>query len=830
MVRSDWLRSLIVVLATTGLVWGQQAPAQPGPTPGAEEKTITVQEAGKAPQKCKVLRAWQTAAGTMAYEVKALDTGEVMTLEESGPAAPPVAAPAGSHLKALATRIFHWGKNGTPPDGTPMPPGEMVQYAGPVPGAGHLQPTPYSGLPVVVNQPVPPPPPVTLPVVVSGTEEVPAARPPLGSRVRDAASRLLHRDRTQEVVDGGTVIMPAAASAGTPVVQAGPSPARSGPAWPPALADQPVVVAAPAAAPLVAVPASQPVMASPAPMVTTTVPAGPPCPYCPGPTPVPAGQPAMVRPAPVVTTIVPAGPPCPYCPGPTPVPAHATVVEMPAVTEVAPPKSTTGLLPRLSSLVKKEPSLPGTVVSTTEPPPAVAGITPPAKTDDPTKKPAYLADAELPPKPAKPAVEPAKPGDWRQSWGKLDKPDTSKVQVAQASPLKNTDAPAPPPPFMATVPPAPPAPQPTRPALPKAEAKRADPLKDPGTYSRLPADQKPATKKEAQDKAVARKDEAKSAPPPLPTPTAPLADNRAGVPLGARSVVDAGSPKYMPVPIVTLPDYRNPQPPAPQMPKPPEPNYADVNNAFTNPAATPSPATPPQAGNAFSPPPDAAQPPVPSGAFANMPPGYPGGMPGMMPPGYAGYGYGRPGMYPPAAMARAMYQPMPGPAMNQAVYQPNPMMGQAVRPAGYLPQAAPAQAVVPGMPVARQEVPLVGGSMSPAEAVATLHDSLYPSQREWAAMRLGGLDWRTNGEAVQALVVAARQDPAPSVRAACVRTLGHMRVNTLPVVSTIQALKTDGDPRVLHEVEEALAVLAPEPAAAAGPGIQRASAVMPAPR
>jgi hypothetical protein len=315
--------------------------------------------------------------------------------------------------------------------------------------------------------------------------------------------------------------------------------------------------------------------------------------------------------------------------------------------------------------------------------------------------------------------------------------------------------------------------------------------------------------------------------PPLPTPTAPVEGDNAGVPLGAKSVLDAGAPKYVPVPVVTLPDYRHaPQPPAPQMPKPPEPNYADVNNAFTNPAANPPPATPPQAANAFSPPPQADQPAMPSGAFGNVPQGYPaGGMPGMMPAGYAGYG--RPGMMPPA-MGRPMAPPMPGPGMNQAMYQPNAMMGQPVRPAAYLPPAGPAQAPMAGAPAPHQEaMPSLSSTMSPAEAQATLRDSLYPSQREWAAGRLGGLDWRTNGDAVQALVVAARQDPAPSVRAACVRTLAHMRVNTVPVVRAIQALKADGDPRVLHEVEEALAVLAPESSAPAGHGVQPASAVMP---
>jgi hypothetical protein len=144
-------------------------------------------------------------------------------------------------------------------------------------------------------------------------------------------------------------------------------------------------------------------------------------------------------------------------------------------------------------------------------------------------------------------------------------------------------------------------------------------------------------------------------------------------------------------------------------------------------------------------------------------------------------------------------------------------MGPAVQPAGYYPPAAgmpPAGAgaqVAMANPAAPPANLLAGGNnMQPAEAMTTLRDSIYPSQRELAAGRLASLDWRAHGDAVQALATAAREDPAPMVRAACVRALGRMRCNTAPVLSTLQALKTDGDPRVLHEVEQALAVLAPE--------------------
>jgi hypothetical protein len=90
-----------------------------------------------------------------------------------------------------------------------------------------------------------------------------------------------------------------------------------------------------------------------------------------------------------------------------------------------------------------------------------------------------------------------------------------------------------------------------------------------------------------------------------------------------------------------------------------------------------------------------------------------------------------------------------------------------------------------------------------------LHDSLYPSQREWAAQSLATVDWRNNPQVVEALIRGAKDDPAATVRAACVHCLGKMHVNTVPVVNTVQGLKSDSDPRVRTAVEEALASLVP---------------------
>jgi hypothetical protein len=90
-----------------------------------------------------------------------------------------------------------------------------------------------------------------------------------------------------------------------------------------------------------------------------------------------------------------------------------------------------------------------------------------------------------------------------------------------------------------------------------------------------------------------------------------------------------------------------------------------------------------------------------------------------------------------------------------------------------------------------------------------LRDSLYPSQREWAAQNMAIVDWHTQPMIVQFLTTAAKEDPAPTVRATCVRCLANMHVGTVPVITVVRGLKNDADPRVRQEAERALSVLAP---------------------
>jgi hypothetical protein len=94
--------------------------------------------------------------------------------------------------------------------------------------------------------------------------------------------------------------------------------------------------------------------------------------------------------------------------------------------------------------------------------------------------------------------------------------------------------------------------------------------------------------------------------------------------------------------------------------------------------------------------------------------------------------------------------------------------------------------------------------------MAILKESIYPSQREWAADQLSACDWHKNLEVVPELLKAAKEDAAPTVRAGCIRCLARMNVNTVPIVLAIQAMKKDADPRVQTEAEQALSILAPD--------------------
>jgi hypothetical protein len=414
-----------------------------------------------------------------------------------------------------------------------------------------------------------------------------------------------------------------------------------------------------------------------------------------------------------------------------------------------------------------------------------------------------------PPKPAEKKVAQAEPSlldKWRESWGKSDKPKAPAVET--------TKAPEPKKPAIELTK----ASEPTKPVppadLPHVDTKKADPLlSDPTLFSKRPVDQKLPPK---------------AAVPP--TDLAKLPGTGESLGAGSRSITDSGSVTQAPSPVATWPAAnlgvppRAPQPTwrVPQAPQPVNPGsgYAtEANqggiayNAFTPYEFTPpAPGTPGQSmlGNAFS---NDYDPRPVSGVFG------PSGPPPMMGP--AGCGPAN-AMLPPAPYGPVVRMPTPPTPPNpmgqgtQLAMLP-PQRGTGVVQTGYQAPAAPAAPTAAGM--------------TPQQLNGMLRDALYPSQREWAAEKLSALDCKQNEAAVQTLTQVLHDDPAPSVRAACIRSLARMKADSYAVVSAIQSAKKDADARVCNEAEEALAVLAPAttPPAPLLPKVQPVGVVPPAP-
>jgi pilus assembly protein CpaC len=89
-----------------------------------------VREEGEPPQRCKLLKTWKENNGSTAFQVQAVDSGELMTIIQSGPAP----AEPGTH-KPLASRIFHWTGNQPPPQ-APVPPPTAIVLGAPLGQSG----------------------------------------------------------------------------------------------------------------------------------------------------------------------------------------------------------------------------------------------------------------------------------------------------------------------------------------------------------------------------------------------------------------------------------------------------------------------------------------------------------------------------------------------------------------------------------------------------------------------------------------------------------------------------------------------------------------------
>ncbi len=903
MAWSKWRGALVVIsltsvsLASVGLVWSQSTRQTI-----ASERIMTVREDNGKALRCRVLQSWRTSSGAMAYQLQALETGEILTIVEDGQ---PTMVPSssGGVARALPMRIFHWGQRGAAPMGSPQPPTTVEPALASVPASSRV--VPASAQSVVT----PVPAPVARLTKSSSTCECATPAPcavPCNTGCTDTKERVITWDEGSSRSLGkrsGPVIVENNRPTGPTIVEgdaAGlgkidtaqlepplPQPLLQHPAAP---AKETVVITEGKAtrgdaANLVPVP---PLPGASAADASASLPG----------VPMPGGLMNAGGPAPAESSkdlTLTAGSSTPGAP--TVLPASATSENTTANGAGAgdgktDEKSPTTFREKLGSFFHKQPSaksgeaktIDGKTTDAKSAPttlpqaasPAMAQAAPaPAKNDlKPPLLPAAGKEERRPfstatapaaitptkvngpvittgpdantqqvsgsgnPKDSTPAREPSlttvpspaltpasqeyiKPGvakrdgpDWRKMWGKggenkIDQPGQTTVAREK---------------IRSEVPPA-----------SASEGKKQDILMAPERFN--PAGEKvnPNVTPEMTGLAPPPAYVPQAAGAPLPQAMPQAMPQALPTPLGVQSVLAArngvqGPVQYIPVPVATVPEpIRPPTPPEPNLPQPPNPTM--YVNAFT-------PPLPPQGQNPGQ---NAMQPMLPP---AMMPQGMmpqqammPQGMPqGMMPQGMAPQGMAPQGMVPQGMMPQAMPQAPAGfvpPQTAQLVPIGNGMPMQVTYPASYTgplpPNPVPSQAPAAVQPAAfnpaiNGNVPMnrqptqgaaaaAGGeAINLNQLISVLQESPYPAQREWAAANLATFDWRVYPHLPQVLVQAARQDAVPTVRAAAVYSLSRMNLQSEPVMSTLQALRGDADPRVRQEVEQAFVRMGVRPA------------------
>ena len=137
---------------------------------------------------------------------------------------------------------------------------------------------------------------------------------------------------------------------------------------------------------------------------------------------------------------------------------------------------------------------------------------------------------------------------------------------------------------------------------------------------------------------------------------------------------------------------------------------------------------------------------------------------------------------------------MPGQGLTQPV-NPNTIIAQSM---GYGQMPANMMAYI------QPESTLMPADTVLMENVVMLKNANQPSLRENAADQLSKIRGVSMNLAIQALATAIKEDPAPLVRAACIRSLTRMKINTIEVLEVINEKKTDLDPRVRMEADQAI--------------------------
>jgi hypothetical protein len=445
---------------------------------------------------------------------------------------------------------------------------------------------------------------------------------------------------------------------------------------------------------------------------------------------------------------------------------------------------------------------------------------------------------------AKAPTEPAKPSDWRESWGKVE-----PMKVTNSAPREKIF------------------PVLTKRADPKPirieQPRQPDPLKAPDKYrdlamqarpsnSKIPDESRPAAASTWPTKLLPEK--------PAAAPMPPARQVQEAVVVNTLLVPNAAMPSAPPAPNGAMP----PAPPAavpqgraiqlaanepnafwsPEQPAKPEEGKQEKsrNNAFDRESNDPPaqgmppqrngmpqmPPMPPFAAMSMMPPPPRGpmmppRPPMPPSMPADM--GVPDALgnaftlPGTRRPIPADFGGTpqEPNGFDPMVQAGQGHPPQEyGMGMPGMACPPMPYM-MAMGPHGPMP-INPLMSVPPTMqdPRAIAATPASAPSADVPQLLATLKNSLYPSEREAAIEQLCEVNWREQPKVVEGLMKAAREDPAATVRAASIHAMAHMKVDTAGAVALVRDLKSDRDPRVRQEAEEALSAFGET-------GIQQAS-------
>jgi hypothetical protein len=183
-----------------------------------------------------------------------------------------------------------------------------------------------------------------------------------------------------------------------------------------------------------------------------------------------------------------------------------------------------------------------------------------------------------------------------------------------------------------------------------------------------------------------------------------------------------------------------------------------------------------------------------------------------------------PGLLEKSVMAVKSGRPAPAPASTAAPTTPRPhtvpvehrQPAPTVVPASH--RAVPPASDAGAVPERRSQA---GPPADMTRLLNVLCNSAYPEEREHAATALQSVSWQSHPQVVSYLLIAASQDSAATVRVACIRSLVRMNVNVQPVMTALEALRADADPRVQHEAEQALTRLASAARAAPEQPMQR---------